>query len=291
MSKLPRVALRVNDLASSLTFYIEHLGFQLAESRSDADMAVLIDPSGNLFLLAGPAVDDIKSYLDEICVVYKPGDVLDFSEEEENLDVRLAALTARGLTDISIEETEEGDHKLSIKDANNYTISYIQRLQHSPEEIIALYARGGDDMEAALAGLAEADLDLTRAPDEWSIRQIVHHLAETDAMFLMVFESALAQSGSTFIRNSYDQDDWANVLLYKERPIEPSLALIKATRRHLAHLFSLIPDYWDRSVRLKLATDEGEGYKVTIGQLLTGWNWHDAEHRAEIRETRRIHNR
>src|ERR1051326_1996389 len=146
MSKLPRVALGVNDLASSLTFYIERLGFQLAESRSDADMAVLIDPSGNLFLLAGPAVDDVKSYLDEICVVYKPGDVLDFSEEEENLDVRLAALTARGLTDISIEETEEGDHKLSIKDANNYTISYIQRLQHSPEEIIALYARGGDDI-------------------------------------------------------------------------------------------------------------------------------------------------
>ncbi len=291
MPKLPRVALKVNDLASSLTFYIERLGFQLAESRLDADMAVLLDPSGNFILLAGPAVEDVKSHLDKICVVYKPGDTLDFSEEEENLDARLAALTARGLTGIRIEETEDGDHQLTVKDPNNYAISYIQRLQRSPEETVALYARGGENLEATLAGLAEADLDLTRAPDEWSIRQIVHHLAETDAMFLMVFESAIAQSGSTFIRNSYDQNHWANALVYKERPIEPSLALIKAIRQHLARLFSLIPDYWDRYVLLKSSSDEGEGYRVTVGQLLTGWNWHDAEHYAEICETRRIHNR
>src|SRR5215472_5862260 len=107
--------------------------------------------------------------------------------------------------------------------------------------------------------LTEADLDLTRAPDEWSIRQIVHHLAETDAMFLMIFESALARSGSTFIRNSYDQTHWVETLAYNQRAIEPSLALIKATRWYLAHLFSHIPDHWDRYILLKFASEEGEG--------------------------------
>ena len=290
MPKRARVALKVNDLASSLTFYVGRLGFQLAESQPDADIAVILHPDGDLLLLAGPAVEDIKSHLDEICVVYKPGDTLDFSEEEENLDARLAALTARGLTDIHQEQTDEGDRKFTIKDPSNYTISYIQRVQRSPEETRALYSRGGDDVEAALAGLSEVDFDLTRAPEEWSIRQIVHHVAETDAMFLMIFESALAQSGRTFIRNSYDQAHWAETLAYKERAIEPSLSLIKATRRHIAHLFQHIPDHWDCYVLLKSASDEGEGHKVTVGQLLAEMNWHLAEHCAEIHETRCIHN-
>jgi catechol 2,3-dioxygenase-like lactoylglutathione lyase family enzyme len=289
MSKRARYALKVNDLASSLAFYMNRLGFQLAESQPDADIALVLAPDGNLLLLAGPAVEDVKSLLDETPVIFKPGDTLDFIEE--NLDARLVALIDRGLSEIQQEQTEEGDRKLSIKDPSNYTISYIERVPRSAEETRALYSRGGDDVEAALAGLAEADLDLTRAPDEWSIRQIVHHLAETDAMFLMIFESALARSGSTFIRNSYDQAHWAETLVYNQRAIEPSLALIKATRWHLAHLFQHIPDHWDRYVLLKFASEEGEGDKVTIGQLLDGMNWHLADHCREIRETRCIHRR
>jgi catechol 2,3-dioxygenase-like lactoylglutathione lyase family enzyme len=291
MPKRAGVGLRVNDLASSLTFYVDRLGFQLAENQQDTDRAVVIDPYGDLLLLAGPAVEDIKSHLDETCIVYKPGDTLDFSEEEENLDARFAALTARGLTGIHQEQTEESDRKLTIKDPSNYTITYVQRVPRSPEEMLALYARGGDDVEAALAGLTEADLDHTRAPEEWSIRQIVHHLAETDSMFLMIFESALALSGSTFIRNSYDQAHWAEALVYQQRAIEPSLALIKATRRYLAQLLLHIPDHWDRYVLLKFSSDEGEGRKVTVGQLLDSLNWHLADHCKEIHETRRIHSR
>jgi catechol 2,3-dioxygenase-like lactoylglutathione lyase family enzyme len=289
MSKRARYALRVNDLASSLAFYVNGLGLQLVESQPDADLALVLAPDGDLLLLAGPAVEEVKSHLDETHVIFKPGDTLDFIEE--NLDARLAALSDCGLSEIRQEQTDEGDRKLSIKDPSNYTISYIQRRQRSPKETRALYARGGEDVEVALAGLTEADLDLTRAPDEWSIRQIIHHLAETDAMFLMIFESALARSGSTFLRNSYDQSHWAEALAYTQRAIEPSLALIKATRWHLAQLFLHIPDHWDRYVLLKFASEEGEGHKITVGQLLDGMNWHLADHCREIRETRRIHHR
>ena len=78
-------------------------------------------------------------------------------------------------------------------------------------------------------------------------------------MLLMMFTTALAQSGSTFIRNSYDQDDqdhWVETLAYKERAIEPSLALFKAMRRHFAHLFQHIPDHRDRYILLKYADSE-----------------------------------
>ena len=290
MSKRPRIALKVNGLASSLTFYVDRLGFQLAEGQPDADLAVVLDPYGDPILLAGPAVEDVSAHLDEPRIVYKPGATLDFAQE--NLDAHLETLTARGLTAIQQEQTDEGDRKLTIKDPNNYTIIFVQ--QRSPEKTRALYTRGADDVEAALAGLTEADLDLTRAPDKWSIRQIVHHLAESDSIHLMIFTSALAQSGRTFIRNSYNQDDqdhWAETLVFKERAIEPSLALIKATRQHLVQLFQHIPDHWDRYVLLKFVGEEGQGDKVTVGALLDGLNWHLAEHCAEIQEIRRVHHR
>lgn len=280
-------ALKVKDLTSSLTFYVDILGFQLVESQPNADRAVVLDPYGEPILVVGPAVEDVSDHLAEPRIVYQPGATLDFIGED--LDARLVTLTERGLTDIHQEQTDEGDRKLSIKDPSNYTILFIQ--QRSPEKTRALYLRGGDDVEAAVAGLTEDDLDLTRGPQEWSIRQIVHHLAETDSMFLMALKTALAQPGSTFIRNPYDQDHWVEALAYKEREIEPSLALIKAMRRHIVQLFQQIPDHWDRYVLLKFASWESEGDKVTVGELLDGLNWHFAEHCAEIQETRHIHNR
>jgi catechol 2,3-dioxygenase-like lactoylglutathione lyase family enzyme len=279
--------LKVKDLASSLAFYVDGLGFKLAESQPDADHAVVLDPYGDPILLAGPTIEEVRAYLNEPRIVYQPGATLDFVGE--NLDARLAALAERGLTALHQAQTDEGDRKLSIRDPSNYTILFVQR--RSPEKTRALYARGGEDVEAAVAGLAEADLDLSRGSSEWSIRQIVHHLAETDAMFFMALKSALAQPGSTFVRNPYDQDHWVEALAYNERAIEPALTLLKVMRQNLAQLFQEIPDHWDRYVLMKFASWEGEGDKVTVGALLDGLNWHLAEHCAEIRETRRIHHR
>jgi catechol 2,3-dioxygenase-like lactoylglutathione lyase family enzyme len=280
-------ALKVKDLASSLTFYVDGLGFELAEHLPKADRAVVLDPYGEPILFAGPAVDEVSAYLDEPRMVYPPRATLDFVGE--NLDVRLASLAQRGLTSLHQGRTDEGDRQLSLKDPSDYTILFVQK--RSAEKTRAVYARGGADVEAAVAGLAEADLDLTRGPNEWSIRQIVHHLAEMESLHLMIFASALAQSGTTFIRPSYDQDHWVEALAYSQRAIEPSVALIKASRRYIGQLFQQIPDHWERSVRMKFPSWEGEGDKVTVGAFLDGLNWHLGEHCAEIQETRRIHQR
>src|SRR5262249_21817180 len=77
-----RFALKVNDLASSLTFYVDRLGFQLIESQPDADLAVVLDPYGAPLLLAGPALEDVQSHLDEPRIVYQSGHTLDFVQED-----------------------------------------------------------------------------------------------------------------------------------------------------------------------------------------------------------------
>ena len=71
----------------------------------------------------------------------------------------------------------------------------------------------------------------------------------------------------------------------------PKRARVALKVNNLARLLQHIPDHWDRFVLLKFASDEGEGYKMTVGQQLNEMNWHQAEHCAEIYETRHIHSR
>lgn len=63
------------------------------------------------------------------------------------------------------------------------------------------------------------------------------------------------------------------------------------SRQHLTHLMQHIPDYSERYILLKFASQEGEGRKITVGEFLDGISRHLAEHCAEIRETRRVHDR
>lgn len=251
MPQRPRIALKVTDLAASLAFYIEGIGFGLLESQSAAGTAQIVDSDGDPILLAGPPVEDVKALLDEPRVVYKPGDTLDFLEND--IDAKCVNLTGKGLGDVQVEEDSWGDRKLTLKDPDGYTILFVKPAKHSPEKMLALYATGGDELASVLAGLDESELDLLRAPGEWSIRQIVHHLAETDSLFLLSIETALAHSGSTYVRNPYDQETWVKVMGYAERAIDPSLALNKAIRMHLSQLVQHIPGSWEHYVMMKLA--------------------------------------
>ena len=52
----------------------------------------------------------------------------------------------------------------------------------TPEAILTAFAAGPEDLDRALAGLSESDLDLARGPEKWTIRQIVHHIVDGDHM-------------------------------------------------------------------------------------------------------------
>ena len=56
MSQLASVALQVNDLETSLHFFVDLLGFPLQERHPDGERALLLDLTGTPLLLAGPRV-------------------------------------------------------------------------------------------------------------------------------------------------------------------------------------------------------------------------------------------
>jgi hypothetical protein len=101
------------------------------------------------------------------------------------------------------------------------------------EAIIVRYVTMPDELEAALAGLPEADLDLARTSDAWTIRQIVHHVVDADDATKMIIKAALGNSGCIYELGWYDPNNiWAKTLDYASQPIPPALALLRANHRY-----------------------------------------------------------
>jgi hypothetical protein len=109
---------------------------------------------------------------------------------------------------------------------------------------IKAYADGHVAIVAALSGLAPAQLD-QHEPGEWSVRQIVHHLADTEVFRCTRLRRLLAEPEAMIL--AFDEGRMAELLHYG-RPIETSLALFDAGVRSTLELLGLMSDAdWARS--------------------------------------------
>jgi len=113
-------------------------------------------------------------------------------------------------------------------------------------ELIERYRTGVAEVEAALAGITDAELD--RRPPEpggWTARQVTHHLADSEAMSYIRLRRLIADDDPVI--QGYDEPVWARRLHY-DRPIAPSLAVVRGVRGgSLALLETLTEDEWTRT--------------------------------------------
>ena len=113
------------------------------------------------------------------------------------------------------------------------------------ERLIAQYEDGYQAVQAALEGSSEAELDAREAPGEWSPREIVHHLADSEMTSAIRLRLLIAQDAPTII--GYDQEAFVGNL-YSDRPIAPSLAAFAAARASTAPILRRLSDeQWQRS--------------------------------------------
>jgi uncharacterized damage-inducible protein DinB len=142
-------------------------------------------------------------------------------------------------------------------------------------------------LENALAGLTEADLDASPPQGGWSIRQIVHHVADGDDLWKLCVKQALGNEDGEFTLKWYgalSQDEWAERWGYARRSIDVSLALLKANRDHVMQLLEQVPDAWQRSISWR--NPNGETERVSVGSAIGIQAKHVEHHVKRIRELR-----
>jgi hypothetical protein len=100
--------------------------------------------------------------------------------------------------------------------------------------LIQQYRSGFDQVARALEGFPAAKLTARPFPGKWSAAEIVHHLADSEMASAIRLRKLLAEAHPVI--QGYDQDRYAEVLHYQERPIEPSLQAFRYARETTAQL-------------------------------------------------------
>jgi DinB superfamily len=115
---------------------------------------------------------------------------------------------------------------------------------HTRQKLVAQYKEGYRAVADALAGVTDAELDARPAPNKWTAREIVHHLADSEMQSAFRLRQLLASDRPTLA--AYDQEEFARRLHY-DRPIASSLAAFKAARDTTAELLDRMVDSdWTR---------------------------------------------
>ncbi|HEX2500720.1 MAG TPA: DinB family protein [Methylomirabilota bacterium] len=112
--------------------------------------------------------------------------------------------------------------------------------------LVATYKAGYDEVVRALAGIAPDERDWRPAPGEWSAREVVHHLADSETISGIRFRRLLIEDNPVI--QGYDEANYARHFRYQERPWEPALRAFEAARATTAQLLDSMTDAdWRRA--------------------------------------------
>jgi uncharacterized damage-inducible protein DinB len=145
---------------------------------------------------------------------------------------------------------------------------------------LAQLAEAPSKLRAAVAGLSDAQLDTRYREGGWTVRQVVHHLA--DAQMNWYIRPKLAVTEDLPVTKPYAEQLWAELADARSGPIEPSLQMYEGvTARWVRFLESLTPEQWGRKFT------NPEWGTLTVEDSLRGMAWHARHHTAHITELRR----
>lgn len=141
--------------------------------------------------------------------------------------------------------------------------------------LLERYREGTRVVREALEGVTDAELDARPGPGEWSARETVHHLADSEMTSAIRLRKLLAEESPTL--QGYDEEEFAQRLHY-DRPIEASLEALAGARASTAALLERLgDDDWSRE---GIHTESG---RYTVEDWLAIYAAHAHDHADQIR--------
>jgi uncharacterized damage-inducible protein DinB len=136
------------------------------------------------------------------------------------------------------------------------------------------------NLRRAVAGLTDAQLDTPYRPGGWTVRQLVHHVADSHMNAYIRTRLALTEDNPPI--KPYDETKWAELPDAKTMPIDGSLAIIEALHARWVHLLTTLSV--EQFNRTMFHPEHG---KITIDSLVAIYAWHGPHHTAHVTELRK----
>lgn len=131
-------------------------------------------------------------------------------------------------------------------------------------------------LKKLVENLSYDELDYHYRPDGWSVKQVVHHLADSHMNSFMRFKLIMTEDNPTI--KPYDEAAWAKTADANNEEIGESMEIIEGLHnRWIMLLRSLKPDDFERTY---FHPEDNESH--TMKWMLGLYNWHCRHHLSHI---------
>jgi|SRR5579863_733483 len=131
-----------------------------------------------------------------------------------------------------------------------------------------------DCLRDAVNGLSDSQLDTPYREGGWTVRQLVHHIADSHMNSYVRFKLALTEDWPTI--KPYDEAAWAK-LPDSQKPIEPSLQIVTALHERWVALLEAMSEEDFRK-----GFNHPERGRQNLATTLALYDWHSRHHTAHI---------
>ena len=146
--------------------------------------------------------------------------------------------------------------------------------EETNQSLITILKQSPVHLRKVVDGLDNSQLDTTYR--NWSVRQIVHHLADSHVHSYIRFKWALTEDNPTI--KAYEEGDWVLLDDAKSGDIEPALALMDGLHQKWVQLLSRMAT--DQFSRTFVHPQTGE--TVNLWTAVNYYAWHARHHTAQI---------
>ncbi len=145
---------------------------------------------------------------------------------------------------------------------------FIQQLDEMPSQL-----------RAAVKGLSNEQLNEPYREGGWSLRQVVHHLADSHLNAYTRFKLAITEDEPVI--KTYNEKAWAGLEDSLKADVEVSLVLIKSLHQRWVMFLKSLDD--QQFLRSYIHPESGKG---SVDRILALYAWHGKHHIAHITSLR-----
>jgi len=169
--------------------------------------------------------------------------------------------------DIPIEELRYPIGKFKVKRpiSREQLENFIQDIDQLPTKL-----------RETVDGFSEAQLDTPYRPGGWTVRQVIHHLADSHMNSYIRFKLALTENKPTI--KPYEEGQWAKLEDGRSGPVDLSLQLLEALHQRWTILLrSMAEEDFEKTF---VHPEHGKEVPLDINVAL--YSWHSRHHLAHI---------
>ncbi|WP_264531434.1 YfiT family bacillithiol transferase [Flavobacterium sp. N502540] len=156
-----------------------------------------------------------------------------------------------------------------FKTPTDYTSEYIS-------DNVAIIASFPERLKKETIHLTDEQLDTPYRPDGWTVRQVIHHCAESHMNCYIRIKWALTENNPVI--KAYDEKLWSELQDNVTMPIQPTLQLLEGLHYRLAYIMrNLSPQDLNKSF---IHPENNSEY--LIKQIIGMYAWHSSHHLAHI---------